>query len=367
MNVIFVEFKRHLTGFLRHRQAIFFTFAVPGLFLVLLGLAFDERRLELKIGIVDEDQSEMSRMFIEGLRTAQALRISTGGEPELTRSLKDGELLAVLRVKAGFGQALGKATAQLDVLYNKRQAQSGRIVFAVLNETLIQMSRRMPGREPPIEFNRIPVESKNTEAEVRYADFLTPGVIAMSILYICLLPIANFIAARDAQILKLISLTPIKKSHFLIGHIAFQICLCFALMGFLFTLSKFLFGFSSRGALVSVFALLLVGAAAFISLGYAIGSLAKNARAATGMVNMAINPMIFLGGVFYSTTALPSFFQPIVKILPISYFVDGLRKIMLEGAVLANLRKELLILLAWGAVSFLIAVKKMEWVVEEGR
>ncbi|MCI0392865.1 MAG: ABC transporter permease [Acidobacteria bacterium] len=367
MRVAWAEFKRHLIIFLRLRQALFFTFAVPALFLILLGFAFDERRLELRIGVADEDQSAASMMFIEGLQRAQILRVSTGSEPELTRLLNKGELVSVLRIKAGFGAELGEKTTQLDVFYNQRQLQSGRIVFAVLNEMLIQMSREIPGREPLIEFNRIPVQSKNTETDVRYTDFLTPGIIVMSILYICLVPISNFVAARDAHILKRISLTPIRKSHFLAGYIAFQVCLCFVLLGILHALSKFLFGFSSQGSPLAVFALLLVGAAAFISLSFAIGSLAKNARSATGMVNMAINPMIFLGGVFYSTAALPSFFQPIVKVLPVSYFVDGLRKIMLDGVGLGHLWKEIAVLLVWGVISFLIAVKKLEWIPDADR
>jgi ABC-2 type transport system permease protein len=362
MRVAWTEFKRHLTGFLRVKQALFFTFAVPAMFLILLGFAFDERRLEISIGVADEDQSEASRGFIEGLRTAQILRVSTGSEQELTGRLNEGGLVSVLRIRAGFGAELGEKTPQLDVFYNQRQLQSARIFFGVLNEALIQMSRHIPGHEPPIEFNRIPVQSKNTGADVRYTDFLTPGLIAMSILYVCLVPITQFITARDARILKQISLTPIKKSHFLTGHIAFQVFLCFALIGVLHALSKFLFGFSSHGSPLTVFALLIIGAAAFISMSFAIGSLAKDARSATGIVNIVIQPMIFLGGVFFSTATLPSFFQPMIQVLPVSYFVDGLRKIMLEGSGLGDLGKEIAVLSAWGVVSFLIAVKKLEWI-----
>lgn len=362
MRVAIAEFIRCMRSFFRIRQAVFFTFMLPAIFLTLLGFAFDERKLELKVGVIDEDQSPASFMFIEGLKRAQVLRISTGTADELRKQLQDADLVSVLHLKAGFGEQLDKAGAQLDVLYNQRQMQSSRIVFAILNELLIQMSREIPGRQPMIEFNRMPIETKAAEAEIRYTDFLTPGIIAMAILYICLVPISNFVAARDANILKRVSLTPIRKSHFLAGQIAFQIYLSFVLLAFLLGLSNFLFGFSNQGGYLAISVLVLVGTMAFISLAFALGSLAKDARSASGMVNMAINPMIFLGGVFYSTATLPAFFQPIVKVLPVTYFVDGLRKVMLEGAGLLDLKVEIAVLMIWGAISFVIAVKKMEWI-----
>jgi ABC-2 type transport system permease protein len=362
LRVAIAEFKRHFKIFFRLKQALFFTFALPAIFLTLLGFAFDERRLELKIGVVDDDESVASGMFIEGLKLAQILKISLGEREQLQQRLQEAELISVLHIKKGFGEQLGEEVVQLDVLYNQRQMQSSRIVFAVLNEILIHMSRQMPGHEPPIEFNRLPVEVAQPESSFSYTDFLTPGIIAMSILYICLVPISNFVSARDTYILKRISLTPIKKSEFLAGQVSFQVYLCFMLLGFLMALSRVLFGFKSKGSYLAISVLMLVGTATFISLAFAIGSMAKDARAASGLVNMAINPMIFLGGVFYSTAILPAFFQPIIKVLPATYFVDGLRKVMLQDAGLDQLYKEIGVLLIWGVVSFAVAVKKMEWI-----
>lgn len=361
MRVAITEFKRNMLAFFRLKQAMFFTFMVPAIFLVLLGYAFDERKFELKVGVVDKDESLASAMFIEGLKMTQALQVTPGEKEDLERRLNEGELVVVLAIKEGFGDQIGEESAELDVLYNQSQLQSSRIVFAILNELLIEMSRRIPGRQPPINFNRIAVQTTSAEP-VGYTAFLTPGIIAMSILFVCLVPISNFVAARDSQILKRVSLAPIKKSHYLAGNVLFQVFLCFLMFGFLLAISKQLFGFNNEGSYMTIAVLILVGTASFISLSFAIGSLAKDANATRGLVNMAINPMIFLGGVFYSTAILPSFFQPIIKVLPVTYFVDGLRRVMLQGIGLDQLHKEIAILLAWGAVSYIIAVRKMQWI-----
>jgi ABC-2 type transport system permease protein len=365
MRVAIAEFKKNLVVFFRMKQAVFFTFMLPAVFLTLLGFAFDERRIELKLGIVNNDRTEAAELFIDGLKTAEILQVQLGERAELEQRLRKGDLIAVLELKEGFGDQIVAEGAELDLIYNQSQMQSSRIIFGVLNEMLIQMTSRIPGHSLPINFNRIGVEG--SAPDIRYTDFLTPGIIAMSILYICLVPISGFVAARDSQLLKRISLTPIKKSHYLAGQIGFQVYVCFLLLAFLLTISSLLFDFHNRGSYVAVSVLVLVATASFISLAFAIGSMAKDARSATGMVNMAINPMIFLGGVFYSTSILPSFLQPIVKVLPVTYFVDGLRRIMLQGAGVEHLWKEVAILLGWGIIGFIVAVKKMQWVPDADR
>ena len=53
--------------------------------------------------------------------------------------------------------------------------------------------------------------------------------------------------------------------------------------------------------------------------------------------------------------------QPFVQALPLTALNDALRGVMLEGTGLAALVPELAILAAWGAVSFVLALKLFRW------
>jgi ABC-type polysaccharide/polyol phosphate export permease len=71
--------------------------------------------------------------------------------------------------------------------------------------------------------------------------------------------------------------------------------------------------------------------------------------------------MWIFSGIFFSTERFPAAIQPFVQALPLTALNDALRAVMLEGAGLAAIAGELLILGLWGAVTFVVALKLFRW------
>jgi ABC-2 type transport system permease protein len=65
--------------------------------------------------------------------------------------------------------------------------------------------------------------------------------------------------------------------------------------------------------------------------------------------------------VFFSSSNFPQVVQPFVKALPLTAVNDALRANMLEGASLAAVTPQLLIVLAWGILTFFAALKLFRW------
>jgi ABC-type polysaccharide/polyol phosphate export permease len=65
--------------------------------------------------------------------------------------------------------------------------------------------------------------------------------------------------------------------------------------------------------------------------------------------------------VFFSSSNFPSVVQPFIKLLPLTAVNDALRANMLEGASLAAISPQLLIILVWGIVTFFAALKLFRW------
>jgi ABC-type polysaccharide/polyol phosphate export permease len=66
-------------------------------------------------------------------------------------------------------------------------------------------------------------------------------------------------------------------------------------------------------------------------------------------------------GIFFSTERFPASVQPFIQALPLTALNDALRGVMLEGTGVGALLPELLLLLTWGTVSFLIALRIFRW------
>ena len=72
-------------------------------------------------------------------------------------------------------------------------------------------------------------------------------------------------------------------------------------------------------------------------------------------------PMWIFSGVFFSYERFPAIVHPFIKALPLTALNDALRATILEGATLASQSGRLLVLLLWGGLSFILAVRWFRW------
>jgi ABC-type multidrug transport system permease subunit len=130
-----------------------------------------------------------------------------------------------------------------------------------------------------------------------------------------------------------------------------------AVLGF----GMLVFGVQVRGSWLAFTLVSLVGALAFTAIGLLVASRARTIEAVSGLMNFAMLPMWLLSGSFFSADRFPAAMQPLVQALPLTATNNALRAIMNEGAGLSGVAGPLLLLLAWGVVSFAIALKIFRW------
>jgi ABC-2 type transport system permease protein len=71
--------------------------------------------------------------------------------------------------------------------------------------------------------------------------------------------------------------------------------------------------------------------------------------------------MWIFSGVFFSYERFPAKILPLIKALPLTALNDALRDTILQGGSLRAQGSRLLILLAWGGISFLLALRWFRW------
>jgi ABC-type multidrug transport system permease subunit len=71
--------------------------------------------------------------------------------------------------------------------------------------------------------------------------------------------------------------------------------------------------------------------------------------------------MFVLSGVFFSTARFPEALQPWIRALPLTALIDALRTIMAEGATIAAIGPQLILLALWGVASFAVALRVFRW------
>jgi ABC-2 type transport system permease protein len=330
--------------FIREPEAVFWTFVFPVLLAAGLGIAFRQRGPDkVQIGVVGTAPNAAA--LAEVLKKDSTLVVQTFDDSAAARALRTGKV-ALLVVPA---------SAKDSVRYVYDRGRSDAVNARVLVDRAVQIGA---GRVDPVRAS----DSYVTEAGSRYIDFLIPGLLGMNLMGGSIWGIGfSIVTARSKKLLKRFMATPMSRGQYLLSFLAsrlvFLILEVVTLLGF----GHFAFGVPLRGSLVTLFLISLLGALSFGGLGLLAASRARTVEAVSGIMNFIMLPMWIFSGVFFSSSNFPQVVQPLVKALPLTAVNDALRANMLEGASLAAVTPQLLIIIAWGILTFFAALKLFRW------
>ncbi len=330
--------------FIREPEAVFWTFIFPILLAAGLGIAFRQRGPEkVQIGVVGSVAGAAA--VIDALKKDSTLVVETFDDSAAARALRTGKI-AVLVVPA---------SARDSVHYVYDRGRSDAVNARVLVDRAVQ---RGAGRVDPVRAS----DTYVTEAGSRYIDFLIPGLLGMNLMGSSIWGLGfAIVTARSKKLLKRLMATPMSRAQylfsFLCSRLVFLILEVVTLLGF----GHWAFGVPLRGSLPTLFLICLLAAISFGGLGLLTASRARTTEAVSGIMNFIMLPMWIFSGVFFSSSNFPHAVQPYIKLLPLTAVNDSLRANMLEGASLAAVTPQLLVILVWGVVTFFAALKLFRW------
>lgn len=168
--------------------------------------------------------------------------------------------------------------------------------------------------------------------------------------------------ARQRKLLKRFAATPVRRSDYLLAltssRLIFMMIEVVIFLGF----GLLLFHMPILGSPVTVLLFCTIGSVSFSGLGLITASRAQDSGSASGLINLVSLPMWIVSGVFFSYERFPGFTQPLIRNLPLTARIDGLRAVILEGAPLRTQVARLAVLALWGGVSWMLGLRWFHWV-----
>jgi ABC-2 type transport system permease protein len=324
----------------RQPEAIFWTFLFPVLMSVVLGVAFRSEPPDPSAAVVVEAPG------------ADSLETALRGDAAVRVERMDREA-ANARLRAGRAAILLIPGNPVTFRFDPTRPES-ELARARVNAAL----QRAAGRVDPLAVREEQVDERGS----RYIDFLVPGLLGMNLMGGGLWGIGwTIVEMRIRRLLKLQLTTPMRRRDFLLSHVLVRIVFLPLEVVPLLLLSYLLFDVRVAGSLGSVALVSLLGAVSFAGLGTLIASRAKTTGTISGLINLCSLPMFVLSGVFFSTARFPEALQPWIRALPLTALIDALRTIMAEGATIAAIGPQLILLALWGVASFAVALRVFRW------
>ncbi len=326
--------------FAREPSALFWTYGFPVALALALGIAFRNRPPEpVEVAIQSSPEAEGLRAALE---TNSAVHVRWLEAKEAREALRAGKVSLV--VVAGHPR-----TYQFDPT-----RPESRIARVMVDDALQQAEGR---RDVSASADQI-----ITEPGSRYIDFLIPGLLGFNLMSSGLWGVGFVIVdMRVRKLIKRMMATPMSRGHFLLSFVLVRAAFLLGELPVLLAFAHWVFDVPIRGSLLLIVALSTLGSLMFAGIGLLLGSRAQNTHTVAGLVNMVTLPMLVTSGVFFSAARFPEVFQPLIRCLPLTALIESVRTVMLDGAGMSAVGTQAAIMLAWGAVSFVLALKLFRW------
>jgi ABC-2 type transport system permease protein len=173
------------------------------------------------------------------------------------------------------------------------------------------------------------------------------------------------VVRREGGLLKRLRATPLPPATYL-AAVLLSTLTTFALQSVsLLALGGLVFHASMPANWLGFAGAIVLGVACFAGMGLAAASLIRSAEGVSAVVNVVVLPMAFLSGAFGPTRHFPAFLQAIADALPLTYFLDIVDGVYLDGDSLFADPKALAIVLAWGAAGVIVALNRFGWMPRE--
>lgn len=340
----------------RDRAAMFWTFFLPLVIMVIFGLLNFGELGKVDVGIVDQAENEASTSFIQGLSQIDALKIATGSAESERAALADGKRDLVIVLPEGL--ASGSGMSQITAWYHGSRPTEARLGLTVMQSAVGELNFAITGAERVVTLAEEEVEAR----DLGYIDFLMPGVIGMAIMQLGLFSVAfSFVTMKREGVLRRLLATPLDPTSLLIAQVITRLMVVVIQTVILAAVAVLLFRAEFAGNFFAVLLAAAMGGAVFLAMGFAVSGWARTEQQAAPLANIVSLPMMFLSGVFFSRDVLPGILQRITDYLPLTYLVEAIRGMTVEGDTILMQWPNFLGLAVWLVVAFVIANRTFRW------
>jgi ABC-2 type transport system permease protein len=343
--------KRNLKELYRDPIALGFLLGMPVAFILIFSLAYAGQATQsIRLGVVDEDRSQVSQTFIGILDDIPVLEIKpTESTSQAEAALSNGELPAYLVIPNGFSQAIKEnQTVNLSLAYDEADP--------ALSQSLIPLIR-----EVTLEFLNISlpvnIEIVQKEASIAnpFVNWFIPGMSVYGLMI--LIPTVGGIMVRDRLkgFLPRLMTTPARPSDFIFGYtIPFIPVIISSTAVYLGV--GFLMGLSIIGNFGLAYLILFTTGICCLGIGMIMGTVAKTEDQATGIPWIFIVPLAMISGAFLQTEYMPAAMTRVAGVFPFLHAMNACRDVISGGASLSSISHDLYWLIGWTVAFFAIGI-----------
>lgn len=344
-------FRRIVAQFRRDPRSLALLFLAPLAIIALLGWVLgSQQATAARVAVINDSAVPGSGALVVRLQSALegqpgiTIDRSVADDSTARQMLKDKKLDLVVVLPADFSLQNRK----IDLLTLGLNPSGEASVLPAVQKALLSAVADTAGAALPA-IERATVYGSPNATQL---DSLAPVVVGFfAYFFVFILTGISFLRERIGGTLERLLATPVSRAEIVLGYslgfgffatLQVAIVLAFVLgrldIPALGPVPAFAIGLGVHTAgnpLISYLLVLVLGLGA-VSLGIFLSTFARTELQILQFIPIVIVPQGLLGGFFWPIEGLPSLLQPVARILPVTYAIDGLRQVMIAGADLSS-------------------------------
>ncbi|WP_407416583.1 ABC transporter permease [Methanobrevibacter sp.] len=370
--------KKELISLKRHPVRLVSIIAFPIIMILLFGYGMGGDMTDLPIVVVSQSHGDLTDITLDTIKSTETYHvvkiIDDSGEAE--RMVDNGEVKAAIIMPEDYDDTNSSNQKAVTLYLDSSDQMASQILDSSTQAIFYRLSNMVAsGSVTAVSENSTATPTLNHQlnnfkddiglhinriyGNIKYIDFLVPAILGMTIMMSCMMGMGATIAGeRETGELARLFMTPTSVATVIGGKIAAKLLIELVRALILIFMAILLFNVSIKGGVLQTFIVLVFGALCFVGFGIMLSARTQTQEDYAQVVMPFSMPMMFVSGVFYPIETMPWILQKLAYIFPLTYLNDAMRGIMLKGQSLGDVWFDLVILLGYTLVFFIIGVKR---------
>ena len=353
--------KKEFIHVFRDKASLFMVLMMPVVFMLLFGYAVNTDVDNIPTAVLDMDKTEASRELILDFQNTGFFRMELYADTmgTLDRAFANNDIKAGLMILPSYSREAA-AMDKVELIIDGTDPNTARNVLQYGNAIGLNVTMREKGG---------PVEGLNTQVwynpNMESRRFTIPGLIGLIMQNITVMLTAfSLVREKERGTIELLAIAPLKSSELIFGKMVPYIIIGF--MDFIAALGigVLWFDVAVEGSLLLMVVTGLGFVVCSLSIGMLISTIAQSQLEAMQMTLFIILPSVLLSGFVFPLEAMPALIRGVSRIIPLTYFLEILRSIMLKGAGIESLHQEILSMAGLTAILLGVAISRFKQIMQ---
>ena len=316
--------------------------------------------------IVDHDRTAVSRGLADRLRGSGHFRIvDAAASPDAAaRALDSGDVTLAVMIPRGLeADVVNHGAGEVQFVLNGEKGSAAGVVQAYAAQVVAGYGRELAAARPGGAAGAAPAVDIRTRhrfnASLDYKHYMVPGILVSLVTLIgTLLTAQNVAREKELGTLEQLNVTPITRAQFIAGKLLPFWALSMFILAIGLVVGRLAFGMPMRGSPPLLFGSAAIYLVVALALGLFISTMVDTQQQAMFVTFFVMMIYLLMSGLFTPMDSMPRWVQVASDVTPIKHFVIIARGILIKGAGVAEIARELVILTVYAAVMLTIAVAR---------